>query len=69
MKSNNSIYDIIINILKTNNQLSISGLTRELQNIGIKEHRLVVTGYLRALRDVGIVEELNIKPSKVYILK
>ncbi len=56
-------------VLKEKNQLSISGIARELKDQGFDEHRLVVTGYLRALRDIGDLAEINILPSKIYMLK
>ncbi|MDY0388164.1 MAG: hypothetical protein RBT65_13780 [Methanolobus sp.] len=60
-----TIYLIINEILK-GRQLSISGVTRELKNKGLDEHRLVMTGYLRALKDLNILNEVEIPPSKVY---
>lgn len=60
-----NIYLLITEILK-GRQLSISGVTRELKDKGIDEHRLVMTGYLRALKDLRKVNEVEIPPSKVY---
>lgn len=60
-----NIYLLIREILK-GRQLSISGVTRELKDKGIDEHRLVMTGYLRALKDLKKVNEVEIPPSKVY---
>lgn len=60
-----NIYQLINEILR-GRQLSISGVTRELKDRGIDEHRLVMTGYLRALRDLRILNEVEIPPSKVY---
>lgn len=60
-----NIYQLITEILK-GRQLSISGVTRELKDKGIDEHRLVMTGYLRALKDLKKLNEVEIPPSKVY---
>lgn len=46
---------------------SISAVAAELENRGLKIHRLIITGYLRALTDQGIVKEREIPPSKIYI--
>ncbi len=62
-----NIYLLVNEILK-DRQLSISGVTRELKDKGIDEHRLVMTGYLRALKDLRILNEVDIPPSKVYSL-
>jgi hypothetical protein len=62
-----SIYLLINDILK-GRQLSISGVTRELKDKGVDEHRLVMTGYLRALKDMRKLTEVEIPPSKVYSL-
>lgn len=50
-------------------QLSISGISRELKAKGLEHHRLVLTGYLRALKDLGYVNETEIPPSKIYSFK
>ncbi|SDF67328.1 hypothetical protein SAMN04488589_1082 [Methanolobus vulcani] len=62
-----NIYLLINDILK-GRQLSISGVTRELKDKGVDEHRLVMTGYLRALKDLRKLNEVEIPPSKVYSL-
>jgi len=49
--------------------MSISRLARELKKSGYDQHRLILTGYLRALSDMGQLEEMDIPPSKVYVLK
>lgn len=46
---------------------SISALSKDLEEKGVKMHRLIITGYLRALADQGILVEKEIPPSKVYI--
>ncbi|MEM2925647.1 MAG: hypothetical protein QXJ68_08185 [Methanocellales archaeon] len=50
-------------------QLSISGISRELKAKGLEHHRLVLTGYLRALKDLGYINETEIPPSKIYSFK
>lgn len=55
-----------INGILEGKQLSISAITRELNEMGMSEHRLVMTGYLRALRDLKKLNEVDIPPSKVY---
>jgi hypothetical protein len=59
------------NLLKilANKQMSISSIARELKKSGYDQHRLILTGYLRALDDTGYLEEIDIPPSKVYVLK
>lgn len=48
---------------------SISGLQKSLENRGINTHRLVLTGYLKALVDIGILREKEIKPSRIYSIQ
>ena len=45
---------------------SISALSKDLEDRGIKMHRLIITGYLRALTDQGVLREREIPPSKIY---
>ena len=45
---------------------SISALTKDLEDRGIRQHRLIVTGYLRALTDMNILREREVPPSKIY---
>ncbi len=45
---------------------SISGVSRELEGVGVKLHRLELTGYLKALADMGTLKERDIKPAKVF---
>ena len=52
-----------------NKQMSISSIARELKKNGYDQHRLILTGYLRALHETGYMEEIDIPPSKVYVLK
>jgi hypothetical protein len=61
-------YNILTEIL-AHQQMSISRIARELKKSGYDQHRLILTGYLRALSDLGHLEEIEIPPSKVYILK
>ncbi|HHI30736.1 MAG TPA: hypothetical protein ENL17_03375 [Candidatus Methanoperedenaceae archaeon] len=58
-------YSTITEILK-GQQLSISGISRELTKHGYDYHRLIITGYLRALEDVGHVKREDVPPSKIY---
>lgn len=57
--------ELVLEILKKE-QMSISGLSRELSARGIKLHRLELTGYLKALADMNILREKDIKPAKVF---
>ena len=57
--------DLILEILKTE-QMSISGVCRELADRGVKLHRLELTGYLKALADMNVLKVKDIKPSKVF---
>jgi hypothetical protein len=57
--------DLVIELLKKD-QMSISGLSRELASKGVKLHRLELTGYLKALADMGVLRERDIKPAKVF---
>ncbi len=61
------LYTNIYRILE-NGQQSISGITRQLKGEGVDAHRLILTGYLRALRDLDKLDEVDIPPSKVYML-
>ncbi|ATU07562.1 hypothetical protein [Methanohalophilus portucalensis] len=62
-----ALYSKIFRLLD-NQQLSISGITRDLKSEGIDEHRLIMTGYLRALRDLKKLDEIEVPPSKTYKL-
>jgi len=57
--------ELVIEILKKD-QMSISGLCRELAANGVKLHRLELTGYLKALADMSVLKEKDIKPAKVF---
>jgi len=46
--------------------MSISALSRLLNEKGFKMHRLELSGYLKALSDMGILRERDVKPSKVF---
>lgn len=50
----------------TEDGMSISALSRLLNQKGIKMHRLELSGYLKALSDMGILREREVKPSKVF---
>jgi hypothetical protein len=57
--------ELVLEILKKD-QMSISGVCRELASKGVKLHRLELTGYLKALADMNVLKEKDIKPSKVF---
>jgi len=57
--------DVILSQLR-DEELSISGMKRMLDEKGFKYHKLHLAGYLQALKDLGILKEKNIPPSKVY---
>ncbi len=57
--------DIIIELLGKDGR-SINDLSKELEKIGIRKHRLILTGYLQAMADMGILRERIIKPAKVF---
>ncbi|MCD6275533.1 MAG: hypothetical protein J7J42_02195 [Thermoplasmata archaeon] len=57
--------DIIIELLGKDGR-SINDLSKELEKVGIKKHRLILTGYLQALADMGILRERVIKPARVF---
>lgn len=63
-----NLYLALKNLLEKQ-QLSISGISRELKAKGHEHHRLVLTGYLRALKDLGYINEEEIPPSKIYYFK
>ena len=60
-----TLKNLIISYVKEEER-SISGLARRLNNDGHTIHRLFLTGYLRAMADMGVVREKLIPPSKVY---
>jgi len=57
--------ELILEILKKD-QMSISGVSRELASKGVKLHRLELTGYLKALADLNVLKSKDIKPAKVF---
>lgn len=58
--------DTILEILRTDG-MSISALSRALEEKGISIHRLILTGYLRALTDLNELKEKEVPPAKIYI--
>ena len=58
--------DMIYEILKTEG-MSISALSRALEEQGVNIHRLILTGYLRALTDLNELKEKEVPPAKIYI--
>ena len=57
--------ELVLEILKKD-QMSISGVCRELASKGVKLHRLELTGYLKALADMNMLKKKDIKPAKVF---
>ena len=57
--------ELVLDILKKD-QMSISGVCRELAGRGVKLHRLELTGYLKALADMQLLKQKDIKPAKVF---
>jgi len=57
--------ELVLELLKKE-QMSISGVSRELSTRGVKLHRLELTGYLKALADMNVLKEKDIKPAKVF---
>ena len=57
--------DLVLEVLKKD-QMSISGVCRELSSKGVKLHRLELSGYLKALADMNVLREKDIKPAKVF---
>jgi hypothetical protein len=57
-------------ILETlsNQEKSISRITKDLKAKGHDYHRLMITGYLKAMSDLGLLKEKSIPPSKVYAI-
>lgn len=62
------LHELVADILRGGPR-SISQIGKDLQQRGVKLHRLAVAGYLKALSDRGILEEQSIPPAKVYGLK
>jgi len=56
---------IILEILKEDGK-SISAISRELENRGYDQHRLILTGYLRAMTDLNVLKEKEVPPAKLY---
>ena len=69
MQDHIDLSEEIYDLLKDGRQLSISGITRELKARNLNEHRLIVTGYLRAMHDLNCLNEFDLSPSKIYMLK
>src|SRR5512136_510305 len=57
--------ELVLEVLKKD-QMSISGVCRELNSKGVKLHRLELSGYLKALADMNVLKEKDIRPSKVF---
>ena len=52
----------------TDEEKSISRITKDLKAKGHDYHRLMITGYLKAMSDLGLLKEKAIPPSKVYAI-
>jgi hypothetical protein len=57
--------ELILDVLRKD-QMSISGVSRELSSKGVRLHRLELSGYLKALADMNVLKEKDIKPAKVF---
>jgi len=57
--------ELVLEVLKKD-QMSISGVSRELTSKGVKLHRLELSGYLKALADMNVLKAKDIKPAKVF---
>jgi len=57
--------ELVLEVLKKD-QMSISGVSRELSAKGVKLHRLELSGYLKALADLNVLKSKDIKPAKVF---
>ncbi len=57
--------ELVLEVLKKD-QMSISGVCRELNSRGVRLHRLELSGYLKALADMNVLKEKDIKPAKVF---
>lgn len=60
-----NLKDLVVSSVRTRER-SISGLARDLTQVGYKLHRLFLAGYLKALTDCGVLREKEIPPAKVY---
>lgn len=58
--------ETILEILRTDG-MSISALSRALEERGISIHRLILTGYLRAMTDLNELKEKEVPPAKIYV--
>jgi len=57
--------ELVLEVLKKD-QMSISGVCRELASRGVRLHRLELSGYLKALADMNVLKAKDIKPAKVF---
>jgi hypothetical protein len=65
INENTALKDVIVEYLRKKHE-SISGVSKKLEEDGLKHNRLIIAGYLKALADVGLVKETEVKPAKVY---
>jgi hypothetical protein len=69
MKMDHRLRELVFEIFRETEGISIAGLVRELESRGVRSHRLIVTGYLQALVDVGYLDVRAVPPSKLFTLK
>jgi hypothetical protein len=69
MKADVHLSDMVFDILKRTDGVSIAGMVRQLKDKGVHAHRLTVAGYLHALADAGYLEVRNVPPTKLFTLK
>ena len=69
MRAEKELSDLVFEILKETDGLSIAGMVRALKDRGVEAHRLTVSGYLHALADAGYLEVHIVPPTKMFMLK
>ena len=69
MKAEKELSDLVFEVLRKTDGLSIAGMVRALKDRGVEAHRLTVSGYLHALADAGYLEVHIVPPTKMFMLK
>ncbi len=69
MKAEQRLAELVFEILRQTEGVSIAGMVRELRKRDVQAHRLTVTGYLHALADAGYLEVQSVPPTKLFTLK
>jgi hypothetical protein len=69
MRAEKELSDLVFEILRETDGLSIAGMVRALKDRGVEAHRLIVSGYLHALADAGYLEVHIVPPTKMFMLK